>query len=244
MGKTCTKCQTQQPLSAFYRDKKSPDGHTWQCKTCMKAAAKTWRETHYAYAMAKEQTYRQANRERIKAHARLYYRTRQAQRLAYARAYLAANRAAVNARKRARRQAPEAQAQARAYRQKHRARDQVYGQGYYQTHREQQRQKLAAWRQAHPEQAQAAVQRRLARKHAAAINDFTAQQWRLMKQHYGYCCVYCGRQMQRLTMDHLTPLSQGGNHTAANIVPACQSCNSRKSTGAVLTPVQPVLLLT
>ena len=49
--------------------------------------------------------------------------------------------------------------------------------------------------------------------------------------------------MQRLEMDHITPLSKGGDHTASNIVPCCRSCNAKKGTGPVLKPVQPMLLL-
>jgi 5-methylcytosine-specific restriction endonuclease McrA len=63
-----------------------------------------------------------------------------------------------------------------------------------------------------------------------------------MLNAYGHCCVYCGRKMQRLTQDHITPLSRGGNHTKSNIVPACRSCNSKKGTGEPLVPVQPMLL--
>jgi 5-methylcytosine-specific restriction endonuclease McrA len=29
-------------------------------------------------------------------------------------------------------------------------------------------------------------------------------------------------------MDHMIPVSRGGFHTIANIVPACQPCNSTK----------------
>ena len=83
---------------------------------------------------------------------------------------------------------------------------------------------------------------RLAKKRNAPINDFTKGQWEEMKAAYGFRCVYCNHKMQRLTQDHLTPLSKGGSHTVSNILPACQSCNSKKNAGAVLVPVQPLLL--
>lgn len=44
------------------------------------------------------------------------------------------------------------------------------------------------------------------------------------------------------TTAHLVPLAKGGTHTFSNVVPACQSCNSKKGTGAPLVPVQPLLL--
>ncbi len=86
------------------------------------------------------------------------------------------------------------------------------------------------------------VAARIARKHNAPINDLTPAQWKEIQAAHGHRCVYCGRKMQRLTQDHITPLSRGGNHTASNIVPACQSCNSKKNVGAPLRPVQPMLL--
>lgn len=85
--------------------------------------------------------------------------------------------------------------------------------------------------------------KRRALKYNAGINDFTVRQWEEMKTAYDHRCVYCGRKMQRLTQDHITPLSKGGNHTYSNIVPACKSCNSKKHDGAVLCPVQPLLVL-
>lgn len=43
-------------------------------------------------------------------------------------------------------------------------------------------------------------------------------------------CFYCGRERvgwQR-TVDHRVPLSKGGRHDRANVVPCCRSCNSAK----------------
>jgi len=85
--------------------------------------------------------------------------------------------------------------------------------------------------------------RRRSRIRNAPINDLTAAQWREIKAAYGYRCVYCGCKPKRLTMDHITPLSRGGSNTASNIVPACKPCNDKKHNGAILKPIQPVLLL-
>jgi 5-methylcytosine-specific restriction endonuclease McrA len=72
------------------------------------------------------------------------------------------------------------------------------------------------------------------RKRKAAIRTVgktelvTAEQWQSILNAYGNRCVYCNSSKDRLTQDHVTPLSRGGTHTMDNIVPACQSCNSKK----------------
>jgi 5-methylcytosine-specific restriction endonuclease McrA len=40
-------------------------------------------------------------------------------------------------------------------------------------------------------------------------------------------CQYCGTKKE-LTLDHIIPSSKGGQHTWANLVTACKSCNARK----------------
>lgn len=93
-----------------------------------------------------------------------------------------------------------------------------------------------------PELPRACYKRYRANKLNAPVNDFTAAQWRDMKEHYEHRCVYCGKKTTRLTQDHIIPLSKEGAHTRDNIVPACKPCNSRKGTGAPLVPVQPMLV--
>ena len=69
---------------------------------------------------------------------------------------------------------------------------------------------------------------RLRTKYDAQIVDFTPEQWEQIKTDFNHLCAYCGGQAE-LEQDHVTPISKGGNHTASNIVPACRSCNARKS---------------
>ena len=46
-------------------------------------------------------------------------------------------------------------------------------------------------------------------------------------------CAFCGSS-GKLTMDHVIAISNGGLHEAENIIPACQSCNSKKNASMVL----------
>lgn len=61
--------------------------------------------------------------------------------------------------------------------------------------------------------------------------EFSHQEWKETLIFFAGACAYCGgtpRKGQRLTRDHLDPVSLGGRTVQSNIVPACQSCNSSK----------------
>jgi 5-methylcytosine-specific restriction endonuclease McrA len=49
---------------------------------------------------------------------------------------------------------------------------------------------------------------------------------RTVFQRDGHRCQYCGHQAENL--DHVTPRSQGGEHTWTNVVAACRRCNTKK----------------
>ena len=46
-----------------------------------------------------------------------------------------------------------------------------------------------------------------------------------------YKCTYCDKQLTRftVTLDHITPVSEGGDNSAENLKTACLQCNSRKT---------------
>jgi len=46
-------------------------------------------------------------------------------------------------------------------------------------------------------------------------------------------CAYCGERVESAERDHIIPVSEGGETTPENIVPACESCNRSKSSKVV-----------
>lgn len=99
-------------------------------------------------------------------------------------------------------------------------------------HSERGRMKIAAYNHS-PAGAAAAKrfregQRGYALLHGATEINFTSADWGRMLERFGYKCAYCGKKSDHLTHEHVLPLSRGGQHVEENIVPACQSCNSRK----------------
>ena len=44
-----------------------------------------------------------------------------------------------------------------------------------------------------------------------------------------YTCQYCGRETRQLTLDHVIPRYQDGQHTWENVISACVPCNRRKA---------------
>jgi len=44
-----------------------------------------------------------------------------------------------------------------------------------------------------------------------------------------YACQYCGKEGRQLTLDHVIPRYQGGEHTWENVISACIPCNRRKA---------------
>ena len=53
-------------------------------------------------------------------------------------------------------------------------------------------------------------------------------------------CHYCGKKVgaEKLTLDHVVPVSRGGRSTRGNCVPCCQDCNAKKKS---YTPAERIL---
>lgn len=63
-------------------------------------------------------------------------------------------------------------------------------------------------------------------------NDLTPSQWAAVKEVWAggeQVCAYCGDPTPHPERDHVQPISDGGDTTAENIVPACMSCNRKKN---------------
>ena len=68
----------------------------------------------------------------------------------------------------------------------------------------------------------------------------TEEEWQNLIVAYKGHCAYCGRLPDRLTLDHIVPVSRRGSHTVANVVPACMDCNRRKGNKVGVDPLSPM----
>ena len=192
-------------------------------------------EDRRAAAAARSMAWRANNREKHRAYSAAYRTAHpeeeRACKAAYRAAHPGSNRTA-------------SAAWARKWRAQHPEEVRIRSAAYRAAHAEENRARLAAWRAAHPGRNRVSEQRRRARKRGALINDFTTVQWRELQATFDHRCAYCGKRAKgHLTIDHITPLAKGGNHTLTNIVPACRKCNCRKGVGPLLRPVQPMFLI-
>ena len=89
--------------------------------------------------------------------------------------------------------------------------------------------RASAYRSANPDRRRAASDARrdryLSNPGYVKIN---MSEWRAMLNRHRHRCAYCGSG-GKLEMDHVIPISRGGRHALANILPACRACNSSKS---------------
>lgn len=187
-------------------------------------------------ARARDRDYNGKNRAKKRAYNQQYYAGHQEELCQQSAEYYYANKPVIVAKRRERRATPEGKAAERAHHVGYRTANHATVLAKERAYAQSPRGQLAR---------KAGHIRRRARKANAPRNDFTAPQWRALCKASGYRCAYCGTKFpyKELTPDHITPLSRGGSHTLANILPACLDCNMRKHANDVPTPVQPFLLL-
>jgi 5-methylcytosine-specific restriction endonuclease McrA len=113
------------------------------------------------------------------------------------------------------------------------------------------RAKALAWSRAHPgvvlarvktwtkanrkhvnETLQQSSQRRRARLRGLR-STLTNEEWADIRKWFGNACAYCLCTDRPLHIEHVIPVANGGEHTAENVVPACDRCNGRKGARSI-----------
>lgn len=88
------------------------------------------------------------------------------------------------------------------------------------------------FRKKHPDLVRYNVALRAAKRRGAP-GSFTLNDWELLKKKYNNTCPCCKNKesvSNKLTIDHIVPLSKGGTNYITNIQPLCKRCNSIKHT--------------
>lgn len=56
---------------------------------------------------------------------------------------------------------------------------------------------------------------------------YNRKEWQEVLTKYGNKCLCCGS-TEKITLDHIIPLSKGGTNTIENLQPLCSRCNRKK----------------
>lgn len=102
---------------------------------------------------------------------------------------------------------------------------------HYRRHSERIKASNKAYQQENREKLRPSKQASLIRYRARLANatgDWKAEQFKELCESSNNHCWYCHKQFDKLTADHIIPLSRGGSNDITNIAPACLSCNAAK----------------
>lgn len=217
--RTCNRCAEQKPLAEFHKDRTATLGHSWCCKACAVKRAKEWAQANGPRRRAVNATWKALHPDAVRdANARYRERNRERVRRGQ-KAYADRNADRIRARNREdmrRRRHVDPGAARQACRT------------YYWKNPEAMRERAREWARENPEKARANAYMRRARKKSAPVRErvYRSVVWR----RDGGMCHICGVACDpaRWDMDHVVPLSLGGEHSYANIKTAHPSCNGRK----------------
>ena len=247
-SKTCPRCASAKPPTAFGIDRKRPDGRYPICKQCRSIRAKEshaadpgkararwrrWADAHPEQLKREREANYAANRDEVKARSRAWYWAHHVAATAGAKArYLLDRERRLAAASRKRREHPETRWEVR--------------------HRERALNRQRQWNIKNPEKRRATQQRsRLARFSGErrtvsllqkCISEFNRRAKKrgafievveplVVYERDGGVCGICARQIAKghqWHVDHIVPIAKGGVHSYANVQLAHALCNSKK----------------
>jgi len=229
--KRCSKCGEEKPLSEFYRSKNHKDGLQYWCKGCVKEYQQEYRQTpeYKAFQQEYQREYRQEYRQtpEHKAFRQEYQRE-------YQREYRQTPEYKEAERKR--RQTPEYKEAERKRRQtpEYKEAERKRRQTPEFKEAERKRMQTPEYKEVERKRRQTpdgkATKRRGNHKRRALKANCTTESIDETKI-WDECdnqCIYCGS-TERLELDHVIALSNGGPNCESNLVIACKPCNSSKN---------------
>lgn len=203
-AKRCSRCDTIQQPDAFHRNRSRRDGLASWCRSCNAERAASYRAANLEACDARAAAWKAAHQDQVRASDRARGAARYAanpERLrAWGKEWLEADPERARSMKRASRQR-----NLDAARESH-----------------------ANWKRHNPEKVRAASHRRRARKLAAFVEDVLLSV--LVERDHDRCGI-CGKRVlpAARSVDHILPLSRGGEHSYANTQLAHLRCNNRRN---------------
>ncbi len=198
----CVACHQLLARTQFYKRSDRPKGIASICKDCDRKRRADWGARNREYISRRNAEYRRENREQILEQKRKHYWDNRDRLAAEHREWYFSNRDR------------EVQKKRQFYtdnrdpclRMKHESYVRTKPQVYLRRHVEKQRRRSVL---------------------AQCSGSYTVSEWTQLLDYFGHQCLCCGSD-QRISADHVIPLSCGGSNDLDNIQPLCVKCNASK----------------
>lgn len=203
--KICSGCDRSKPLSKFGKDKTKKSGLHCICKECKREYAKEYRKFHKEEKREYTKAYYKEHSEDLCAYGKEYRKDHKENLCGYYKDYY----------------------------KDHREKSLAYAKKYNKSHKEEQREYKKNYQQTEAGRITSRICRHLrrARKAGAGGDGISAEQWQRIIVKQRNKCNMCKKRFAKsrlATIDHIIPLSKGGDHDASNIQALCKSCNNSK----------------
>ena len=210
--KRCPRCQSLKPKSIFYNSAKSKDGKAGYCIPCAKEKSVEWQKENPQRKKDFDRAHksRPEIKDKEKVRSRKRYESNPDLFILRLKAWNKANPEASKLRQaRFKAKNPEKVA---AIQKKYHCTNEVYRKNI-------RLRGQVSW----------ALKRERKAKGSNSDNGnlITRLKWIKILDAFDNACCYCGSK-DFLTIEHLTPLSKGGDNQVGNIAPACMKCNRKK----------------
>lgn len=213
----CRVCGKSKPLNEFYKDKGCKLDRKSICKECDIARAKQYRLDNKEQLAEQRRRYDLKHKEQIAERARKLYLKHRIQILECKKEYNLAH--------------PEQRAE--------------YRRRYNIKHKEQIARQQKESRQTDNGRFLGRCQQHRRRARERASNaGLTPDQWARILKNQKHRCNLCGKQFakrRKPTVDHIIPLSKGGDLISNNVQALCKSCNCSKNAKIPLSCIQAYL---
>ncbi len=207
--KTCIRCERSLPVSEFHVRKAAKDGLNPYCRSCTAASAAAFRAANPEWFKA----YYAKNKEKSKAKAAAWYAANPER----MKAYRAANK-------------ERAKAATASWNAANSEWVRVRNAAWRAANKDRVRATNAAWAKANAEKRADGCQQRRVRIKGGVVEKIDRRA--IYDRDNGECHL-CGKHVpeKEMELDHLIPVSRGGDHVALNLRVSCRSCNRRRGAG-------------
>lgn len=221
--KRCYTCGIEKPLECFYKCKAHRDGYGSLCKECDNIQSRDYRQKHKKDIAIRRRNYRKRNKEEITKRKREYHEKNKEEIHKKHREYRQLHKRKI---------AKRMHKYSHEYRKANKRRMHKYQHNYYKTNKEWITERHRKYRLTEKGKLayRQARHNRLAHINNAKTN-LTLEQWDKILNMQHNRCNTCNKKFTKkipATMDHIIPVSLGGNLTFENVQALCRSCNSSK----------------